>query len=175
MHLAAYIVSVLLSDCLNYCLHPPIYPRDSDCPLVGVLLFFFSPLSFSITSNCQPVSLFVSVLLCVCPPLTVCLFLSSGRQSWLSDGLRLVSVSVHPSTLRGCFQRTGRQWLWNLPRSVPARRRTFRRNTLCFSSIRTQAQCRREMRSLPCAPVKGRAAEFFTRGRRDKDVWPTPK
>uniref|UniRef100_A0A3P8UKT9 Thioredoxin domain-containing protein n=1 Tax=Cynoglossus semilaevis TaxID=244447 RepID=A0A3P8UKT9_CYNSE len=29
MHLAAYIVSVLLSDCLNYCLHPPIYPRDS--------------------------------------------------------------------------------------------------------------------------------------------------
>lgn len=103
MHLAAYIVSVLLSDCLNYCLHPPIYPRDSDCPLVGVLLFFFFfPLSFSITSNCQPVSLFVSVLLCVCPSLRLsfwppppdCLLVSLLRSAELTVRRTQTCVSL---------------------------------------------------------------------------------
>lgn len=96
MHLAAYIVSVLLSDCLNYCLHPPIYPRDSNCPLVGVLFFFFSP-CLSLSPLTVNLSRFLFLFSCVSVPpwLSACFSPQVGRVDCQTDSDLCQSLYIH--------------------------------------------------------------------------------
>lgn len=94
MHLADYIVSVLLSDCLNYCLHPPIYPRDSDCPLVGVLLFFFFSPCLSPSPLTVNLSRFLFLFSCVSVRPPDCLLVSLLRSAELTVRRTQTCVSL---------------------------------------------------------------------------------